>query len=133
LTPDAAATAAFNCDAADPEALARCVTPTGGFTIWELSTELRFQITKPLSIATFCDASDVSRQTFDIRVKYLHLSCGAGVRYDTPVGPIRADLGVRIPGMQVLGGKVDGDGESTPNTFPLGLPMALAVGIGEAY
>lgn len=133
LTPDAAATAAFNCNAATPEELAKCVTPTGGFTLWELSTELRFQITKPFSMATFCDASDVSRQTFDIRVKYLHLSCGLGVRYDTPVGPIRADLGVRIPGAQVLGGAKKGDGEREPSTFPFDLPMALAVGIGEAY
>lgn len=130
LTPAAAAGAAFNCNAANSDALARCQTPTGGFTLWELSTELRFQITKELSIATFCDASDVSRKTFDIRVSYLHLSCGPGVRYDTPVGPIRADLGVRIPGAQNPGGKNSGEREPTPL---LGLPVALAVGIGEAY
>lgn len=133
LTPDAAATAAFNCNVATSADLARCITPTGGFTLWELSTELRFQITKPFSIATFCDASDVSRETFNIRVKYLHLSCGAGVRYDTPVGPIRADLGARLPGLQVIGGKQPGDGERDPSTFPFDLPLALAVGIGEAY
>ena len=92
--------------------------------------ELRFQITKDLSIATFCDASDVSRRTFDIRVSYLHLSCGPGVRYDTPVGPIRADIGVRIPGAQVPGGKSNEEHVPVPL---LGLPVALAVGIGEAY
>ena len=32
-----------------------------------------------------------------------HLSTGLGFRYDTPVGPVRADFGVRIPGLQVLG------------------------------
>ncbi len=133
LTPDAAATAAFSCNAANSAELAQCVTPTGGFTLWELSTELRFQITKPFSIATFCDASDVARQTFTIRPRYLHLSCGLGARYDTPVGPIRADLGVRIPGMQVLGGARPNDGENPNPTTILGLPVALAVGIGEAY
>ncbi len=135
LTPAAAAGAAFGCNAANNSELQKCFTPTGGFTLWELSTELRFQITKALSLATFCDASDVSRQTFDIRLGYLHLSCGPGIRYDTPVGPIRADLGVRIPGMQIPGNlsKYELARERIAETFPLGLPLALAVGIGEAY
>ena len=33
-----------------------------------------------------------------------HLSCGGGARYDTPVGPIRLDIGYRIPGLQYPGG-----------------------------
>ena len=58
----------------------------------------------PLSVATFCDASDVSPQENDFRFGHLHLSCGGGGRYDTPAGPIRLDIGYRIPGLQVLGG-----------------------------
>lgn len=108
-----------------------CRTPTGGFTLWEASTELRIAVTGPLSVATFCDASDVSPQTTDIRLTHLHLSCGAGGRYDTPVGPIRLDVGYRIPGMQVLGGLTPD--ERKPDTFPLGIPIAVSFGIGEAY
>ena len=108
-----------------------CRTPTGGFTLWEASTELRFKITGPLSAATFCDASDVSPQTTDIRLNHLHLSCGAGGRYDTPVGPVRLDVGYRIPGLQVLGGLTREERE--PQTFPLGIPIADSLGIGEAY
>ncbi len=108
-----------------------CRTPTGGFTLWEASTELRFSVTGPLSVATFCDASDVSPRTTDIRLTHLHLSCGAGGRYDTPVGPIRLDVGYRIPGMQVLGGLTRD--ERRPDTFPLGIPIAVSFGIGEAY
>lgn len=108
-----------------------CRTPTGGFTLWEASTELRFAVTGPLHAATFCDASDVSPREANIRLKHLHLSCGAGARYDTPVGPIRLDVGYRIPGMQVIGGLTREERE--PQTFPLGIPIAVHIGIGEAY
>ena len=66
---------------------AECRSPTGGFTLWEASTELRFTATGPLSVAIFCDASDVSPQENNIRLTHLHLSCGGGARYDTPAGP----------------------------------------------
>jgi outer membrane protein assembly factor BamA len=108
-----------------------CRTPTGGFTLWEASTELRFSVTGPLSLASFCDASDVSPRTSDIRLDHLHLSCGAGARYDTPVGPIRLDIGYRIPGLQVLGGLTRD--ERRPQTFFAGIPIAVSFGIGEAY
>lgn len=107
-----------------------CRSPTGGFTLWEASAELRFKVGGPLSIATFCDASDVSPRTTDIRFKHLHLSCGAGGRYDTPVGPIRLDIGYRIPGMQVIGGLTPD--ERDPKKL-LGIPIAVSLGIGEAY
>lgn len=108
----------------------RCRTPTGGFTLWEASVEIRYAIAGPLSVATFCDASDVSPHENEFRFGHLHLSCGAGGRYDTPAGPIRLDIGYRIPGMQVLGG-VTPD-ERTPDTL-FGIPIAVHIGIGEAY
>ncbi|MBS2014751.1 MAG: BamA/TamA family outer membrane protein [Deltaproteobacteria bacterium] len=108
----------------------RCRAPTGGFTIWEASTELRISVSGPLSVATFCDASDVSPQVADLRFDHLHLSCGAGGRYDTPVGPVRLDIGYRIPGAQVLGGLTPDEREPTRL---LGIPIAVHIGIGEAY
>jgi outer membrane protein assembly factor BamA len=108
----------------------RCELPIGGVSLWELSGELRFDVTGPLGVNLFCDASDVSPSRLDVRLNRPHLSCGPGVRYDTPVGPLRADLGVRVPGLQILAGGVDVEG--SPPTL-LGLPVALAVGIGEAF
>lgn len=125
LTPEAEA-AKINSQCGDD-----CRVPTGGFTLWEASTEVRFDITGPLSGATFCDASDVSPQQADIRLKHLHLSCGLGARYDTPAGPIRLDVGYRIPGLQVLGGLTPDERE--PATFAFGIPIAVSLGIGEAY
>lgn len=108
----------------------RCRSPTGGFTLWEASTELRILLSGPLSVATFCDASDVSPRVGSVRFDHLHLSCGAGGRYDTPVGPVRLDIGYRIPGMQVLGGLTPDEREPTKL---LGIPIAVHIGIGEAY
>jgi outer membrane protein insertion porin family/translocation and assembly module TamA len=74
--------------------------PTGGATLWEASIEVRFPISGDLGGVAFCDASDVSRYRFDIRLLYPHISCGSGIRYDTPVGAIGVDLGFPIPGAQ---------------------------------
>jgi outer membrane protein insertion porin family/translocation and assembly module TamA len=128
--------AATNCDQinADP----KCAVPIGGFTLWEFSTELRFQLSGPLSAAIFWDMSDVSPHPTDIRLSYLHTSTGLGVRYDTPVGPIRLDIGYRIQPLQVLGYANEKDIYEQDKTAGLpptlfGIPMALAFGIGEAY
>ena len=81
---------------------------------------------------------DVSPNQGDIRLSHLHLSCGVGAAYDTPVGPIRVDIGYRVQPLQVLGYKGEGSAEAadpvngSPPTI-LGLPIAIAIGIGQAY
>ncbi|MEO8878330.1 MAG: BamA/TamA family outer membrane protein, partial [Polyangiaceae bacterium] len=77
-----------------------CDTAVGGMSIWEASSELRIIIKGPLSVATFVDGSDVSSQLVNIRPNHPHISVGAGGRYDTPVGPLRVDIGYRVPGLQ---------------------------------
>jgi outer membrane translocation and assembly module TamA len=137
----------FSCDPAALRALpadqrtvatGRCFLPAGGFTLWEFQNEVRTEISGPLSGTVFCDMSDVSPHEGDIRLSHLHLSCGVGIAYDTPVGPIRADIGYRVPPLQVLGYKTEADAAAADpvnGTQPtlLGLPVALAVGIGEAF
>ena len=103
--------------------------PLGGFTLWETSVELRYPISGPLSAATFCDASDVSSRQLTLTYNP-HLSCGQGLRYATPVGPVRFDIGYRIPGLQVLSN--EDRLESDPGTI-LGLPVTVSLGIGEAF
>jgi outer membrane protein insertion porin family/translocation and assembly module TamA len=106
-----------------------CSVALGGLSIWEASIELRSRLGEALEAALFCDAADVARQRLRFSLGRPHLSCGPGLRYPTPVGPIRVDLGVRIPGLQVVSGNV-------PDPAPpeiLGLPIALTVGIGQAF
>lgn len=125
LSPAGQSITASGCNPND----AGCTLPTGGRTLWEASAEFRIVIAGPVSTALFCDAADVSPFGFDIRLDRPHLSCGAGARYDTPVGPIRFDVGYRVPGAQFPKGSTF---ERPPDTL-LGLPIALAFGIGEAF
>ena len=129
----------FSCDPGQPSFNpTSCFLPVGGFTLWELQNEVRADIAGPLSAAFFCDMSDVSPNENDIRLSHLHLSCGVGVAYDTPVGPIRLDLGYRVQPLQVLGysneaAAYNADPLNGEQPTILGVPLAIAVGIGQAY
>ncbi|MCA9647963.1 MAG: BamA/TamA family outer membrane protein [Myxococcales bacterium] len=106
-----------------------CLLPLGGLTLWEASAELRYPITGSFSGATFCDTSDVAPEQVQFRFDRLHLSCGLGARYATPLGPFRADIGYRIPGLQTLN---DSTGEGRPSSI-FGAPIAVSIALGEAF
>jgi outer membrane protein insertion porin family/translocation and assembly module TamA len=116
-----------------------CSLPIAGLTLWEFSQELRFAVSGPFSAAVFCDLGDVSPNQTNIRLDHLHMSCGAGARYDTPVGPIRLDIGYRIQPLQVLPYRNEvaaykGDATNgLPPDLITNVPLAIAFGIGEAY
>jgi outer membrane protein insertion porin family/translocation and assembly module TamA len=110
-------------------ARAVCDLPLGGFTLWELSIELRFPLFGGLDGTLFTDAADVSPRRLSFRWRP-HLSSGFGFRYDTPVGPIRLDLGFRLPGLQAPKGAKD---EAARGDGFFGIPMAASFGIGESY
>jgi outer membrane translocation and assembly module TamA len=120
-----------------------CSSPIGGFTQWETSAEVRTAISGPFGAVVFCDAGDVSqfvltRKPDALRFRYLHMSCGVGARYDTPVGPIRLDIGYRIQPLQVIGQRSEtavasfDTTQSAPPTI-LGQPLGVAFGIGESF
>ncbi len=125
LSPAGQSATAGGCNPNDPA----CLLPTGGLSLWEANVEVRFVVSGPFSTAVFCDAGDVSPFKLSIRPDRPHLSCGAGARYDTPVGPIRLDVGYRIPGLQYPSGA---SFEREPALL-LGAPIAIAFGIGEAF
>jgi outer membrane protein insertion porin family/translocation and assembly module TamA len=108
----------------DPE---RCALPLGGLTLWETSAELRYPLSTHFEGATFCDASDVQVGRAKYRIDQPHLSCGLGLRYETPAGPIRLDVAYRIPGLNPRPGDPDYPGDV------FGVPIGIALGIGEAY
>jgi outer membrane protein insertion porin family/translocation and assembly module TamA len=105
-----------------------CDLPLGGFTLWEASAELRFPISGPLRGALFGDLADVSPYKLDFRFDRPHLSAGLGFRYQTPIGPVRFDVGYRVPGLQAP----ESADEYEPNPV-LGLPLAASFGIGEPF
>jgi outer membrane protein insertion porin family/translocation and assembly module TamA len=105
-----------------------CDLPLGGLTLWEASLELRFPLSGPLSAAAFSDTSDVAPYKVRFRFNRPHFSVGLGFRYETPVGPVRFDLGYRVPGLQAPSAPDEGVPSET-----LGLPIAASFGIGESF
>jgi outer membrane translocation and assembly module TamA len=92
-------------------------------TLWEASIEVRFPISGELGGTMFCDASDVSRYRFDLRLLYPHLSCGVGVQYGTPVGALGFAVGFPIPGAQSFDENAPERDKVAPN------PFAVSIGI----
>jgi outer membrane protein assembly factor BamA len=105
-----------------------CNLPLGGFTLWEASVEFRFPLIGDLRGALFADAADASPEGADFRFDHPHLSAGIGFRYATPIGPVRLDIGYRIPGLQA-----PATGDEYPPGEIFGLPIALSFGIGEPF
>ncbi len=73
--------------------------PQGGRTMFNLNAEIRFELYKNLGLVLFTDwgaliqNSILQRQIGTSRRNFA--GSGAGVRYDTPIGPFRIDIGCK--------------------------------------
>jgi outer membrane protein insertion porin family len=67
--------------------------PTGGNALLLGDVELRYNLTRSFQLASFLDNGNVFLEVRDIRLSNLRWSAGLGVRYRTPIGPIRLDWG----------------------------------------
>lgn len=110
-------------------------SPIGGLTLWETSLELRFSFTESLGAILFLDGSDVTSGIAEIRFDRPHLSSGLGLRYATPVGPVRVDVGVRLPCAQVIGvcNEEDIYLDAARFGYTGGYPLVTTIAIGEAF
>jgi outer membrane protein assembly complex protein YaeT len=80
--------------------------PIGGTTLLETSTELRAPLFGNLSAVVFLDAGNVWTDPWDFNLNQLRYDVGPGLRYSTPIGPIRVDVGFQLnpePGLLVNG------------------------------
>ena len=68
--------------------------PLGGRSLLEMSAELRLRVNETIGLATFIDAGSVSTAGFNISQKQLFIGPGIGMRYYSPIGPIRLDIAV---------------------------------------
>lgn len=73
--------------------------PVGGLSLLEGSLELRTRLLSVLGTAVFLDGGNVGPGQFDAfdfaRLKW---SVGAGLRYLSPIGPLRLDVAYRLSG-----------------------------------
>jgi outer membrane protein assembly complex protein YaeT len=70
--------------------------PVGGLAIVESSAEVRVPVGESLALVGFVDAGNAWRAPGDIDLSDLRVSVGPGVRYVTPIGPVRVDLGYQL-------------------------------------
>jgi translocation and assembly module TamA len=76
------------------------MVPVGGNGLFEASLELRFDLTDSLTLALFSDAGMVTANPLFVGTDFgrdLYVAVGAGLRYRTALGPVRGDLGFRLP------------------------------------
>lgn len=64
----------------------------GGGSLLVGSAEWRFPVWRELHAATFVDAGQLSRKPWDWQPRDLRFSAGFGLRYSTPLGPVRVDI-----------------------------------------
>jgi outer membrane protein assembly complex protein YaeT len=97
--------------------------PIGGHTMFESSAELRAPIWGNLSAVAFWDGGNVWNNAWDFNFNDMRYDVGPGLRYMTPVGPLRVDLGYQlnpIPGLLI-------NGEPQPRRF------RIHFSIGQAF
>jgi outer membrane protein assembly factor BamA len=80
--------------------------PIGGRSMLEASSEVRIRLTRKLSAVGFIDAGNVWTDDWQFQLDGLRYAIGPGLRYDTPIGPVRVDFGKQlnpIPGLLING------------------------------
>ena len=90
----------------DVAPLAGSGLPIGGHSFMNFSTEVRVPIWGDLGAVVFLDGGNVWTKPWDFNFSDLRYDVGPGLRYNTPIGPIRADIGYQlnpIPNLLVNG------------------------------
>ena len=94
--------------------------PRGGNALLILNTEIRVPVWRELGAVAFVDLGNIFARVSRIDLRDLRGSVGFGIRYRSPVGPIRVDLGFKLNRRQFDNGLYE------PRT-------ALHVSIGQAF
>lgn len=70
--------------------------PIGGLSALEAGAELRARVAGDFGLALFAEAGLVGEDAWPTFEEELQYAAGAGLRYFSPVGPIRVDVGVPL-------------------------------------
>jgi outer membrane protein insertion porin family len=70
--------------------------PIGGNGVVIFNAELRAPVTRALGVVGFVDTGNVFALATDISLTELRSAVGGGVRYKSPFGPIRFDIGFKV-------------------------------------
>ena len=70
--------------------------PTGGNAMLVLNAELRTPHVKSVGLVGFVDAGNVFLNVSDFDLGELRAAAGVGIRYRSPLGPLRLDVGFKL-------------------------------------
>jgi outer membrane protein insertion porin family len=102
-----------------PDTIGALGFPKGGNALIVLNAELRVPVWRSLGAAFFVDGGNVFARASDLDLGELRGGVGFGIRYKSPLGPIRVDLGFKMDRRTIAG-------ELEPRT-------ALHFSIGQAF
>jgi translocation and assembly module TamA len=104
--------------------------PIGGDLLFLAQGEVRVNLfrigTNWVGMVGFCDAGDVPQRGDSIDFGQLHVAVGPGLRFQTPIGTLRTDLGIRLNRLSPF----QPDGRQNPDP---GQRFAFHISIGEAF
>jgi outer membrane protein insertion porin family len=104
----------------EPATLDRNGLPTGGNALLIFNTEVRVPVWRGLIAAGFLDAGNVFLRVSDLDLGGIRGAAGVGVRYLSPIGPIRVDLGFKLARQTFANGTREGR-------------TALHITVGQAF
>jgi outer membrane protein insertion porin family len=81
--------------------------PTGGNGVLILNSEMRVGVAGPLQAVGFMDAGNVVARASELRLLELRATAGFGMRYQSPVGPIRLDVGFKLDRRELSPGRME--------------------------
>jgi outer membrane protein insertion porin family len=79
-----------------PETIDRNGFPTGGNAVIVLNGELRVPVWHDIGVVGFVDAGNVFNRVSDFDFSEIKPTTGVGLRYRSPIGPIRVDIGFKL-------------------------------------
>jgi outer membrane protein assembly complex protein YaeT len=94
--------------------------PKGGHGLVVLNAELRIPVRGVLGAVAFVDAGNVFPTIDEMDFGELRAAAGFGIRYRSPVGPIRVDLGIKLDRRMLPTGQRE-------------RPTALHISLGQAF
>ena len=86
-----------------PDTIDRDGFPIGGGGLVILNAEVRVPVRGGLGVVGFIDSGNVFARTSDINLWRLRSSVGFGIRYKSPIGPIRVDVGIKARRYETAG------------------------------
>lgn len=86
--------------------------PLGGNSLFESSVEVRTRVWGNVGLVAFVDAGNVWSGAWDARLGDLLYDAGPGLRYETPVGPLRLDFAYQLNRLEGL--RIDGELQDRP-------------------